>query len=647
MIALRQTVFFFCLFTAMVWAGLPFYHQAASDSRRATAEKLCHQALFSQDVSSTSFLNLLAASFAEFSGNFSGSPALADDQAFFEELRDGVLLSNVTANTAVLGVLKGKRGRAGAMLVYRTEGAVGRLALPLDFDGLVERSSAQKAWAGPICGLPPEAAQGHAGMLLAKTMNPEGDWLGLVITMPWIIKTINDITGLQKVSTAYITDQGEYIIYPPGRSVSQGPQGLAEEFMANPAEMKRFLASIKNRETGIMPLEKLFPGDSSPWALPWEGPASIAYAPMSIEGWSFMMLVSSEEIGATEPSPPLSMVLAALLSPILAAFLAWKISSRVIQPLSRLSGALGRIADGDLETPLPAPETRDEISDMLRAFEQVRVTLKHSFANLAEATAAEQRLRNELALARAIQESMLPVSPPDIPGLSVATAIDMAGEVCGDLFDCFALPDEPDVLYCLIGDVCGKGIPASVVMSRAMVLARSFLLSGAGCGQTLARLNAALLRSSDSLMFVTMLIARLDGKSGLFTWAAAGHPPPLPGPSPLAGTGPVPWSRELVLGVQPDITYTEHSFTLARGQYALLYTDGADEAMGPNSSAASPGESEGREVFGEERLAAAFMAACEKTAPADVLQSLRASLLSHMGGAPPFDDVSLIVIRRD
>ncbi len=603
MLAVRQTVFFFCIFTGMVWGGLLFYYLAANDSRRTNAEKLCRQALHSQNVSSATFLNYLAGSFADFAEEIEDLPnfssIIIDDTAFFEELRDGVLLRTVTADTAVLGVLKGKKGKSGAMLLYRAQEAVARLALPLHFDPFVEQSvrggkkTPQSVWAGPIRTLPIEAGQGHAGMLLAKTMNSEGDWIGLVITMPWILKTLDALSGFEKVASAFVTDKGEYVVYPPGRSVRGGPQSLAEETgtQANisPA-MQRFLTSVRDREAGSIPLESLFPGGVSPWPLPWNGETTLAYQPHTLEGWSFLLFVSSGEIGATKPPLPLDILLLAVLTPFFAAFAAWQISSGVIRPLGRLSGALDRIADGDLDTPLPVPRMRDEISGMLHAFEHVRITLKHSFTNLAEATAAEHRMQNELALARAIQESMLPASPPDVPGIAVATAIDMAGEVCGDLFDCFTLPDEPDVLYCLIGDVCGKGIPASVVMSRAMVLARSFLLSGAGCGETLSRLNEALLRSSDSLMFVTLLVVRLDGKTGILTWSAAGHPPPMLGPTvkPRQSSDPLPWSRELMLGVKGGQNYTEHSLRLARGQSILLYTDGADEAMTPGLPGSLP-----------------------------------------------------------
>ena len=668
-LAVRQTVFFFCISLFMVWGGLFFYALAARDSRLENSRKLCMQALHTQNVSSTTFLERLARNFAEFTERIAELPdypaILDDDYAFFKALQDGVLIRTVTADTAVFGVLKGKKGEPDVMLLYRAGDAVSYFSLPLDVDALVEKSVSGEApaWSGPIRNLPGDTGQGHAGMMLCKVVRAEPGsevWVGVLITMPWVVATLDTLSGFEHVASVFVTQQGEYVGYPPGRNVYGGPQRLAEEAVAGAAPgMRLLIDAIARRRTGIIPLEDIFPGGDAPWPLPWEGAGTLAYAPMTMPGWSFILLVSSEEAGRTPPGLPPSMIILAVCAPFLVALIAWRVSSGVILPLGRLSEALKRITEGDLDTPLPKTTQHDEISGMLRAFEHVRVTLKHSFANLMEATAAEQRVRNELALARAIQESMLPASPPDIPGIRLAASIDMAGDVCGDLFDCFTLPDAPDVLYCLIGDVCGKGIPASVIMSRAMVLARSVLLSGETLSRTLSRLNDGLLRFNDSLMFVTLLVGRLDGATGEFSWASAGHPPPILGGTAFREqpriSGVLPWTRELVLGVKPGCAYAEQSVQLAPGQSVLLYTDGADEAMAPAGPAngVRPGQSEGMHIFGADRLQAVFASACAADAggnppgPGAVLGAVRAALLAHMNGLAPSDDISLIVIRWD
>jgi Serine phosphatase RsbU, regulator of sigma subunit len=198
--------------------------------------------------------------------------------------------------------------------------------------------------------------------------------------------------------------------------------------------------------------------------------------------------------------------------------------------------------------------------------------------------------------------------------------------------------------------VCGKGIPAALIMSRAMSLARAFLLAGLSPAQTLERINDALARQDTSSMFVTMLVGILDQEGG-FVWASAGHPPPILGPEPQKGAfGPAarlaPWPGELVLGVRPHLRYATHSLQLRPGQSVLLYTDGADEAQGPaQKSSGNPGG----ELFGDVRLAQAFSRACRETRnaePQGVVDRLLKDINRHMAGCPPHDDISLMVVTR-
>jgi len=292
---------------------------------------------------------------------------------------------------------------------------------------------------------------------------------------------------------------------------------------------------------------------------------------------------------------------------------------------------------------------------MLDTFERVRVTLRASFRNLVNSAAAEQRMRNELELARNIQRSMLPDVFPRLPWASVHAGLDMCREVCGDLHDCFVPdPADPTRICCLMGDVCGKGIPAAIVMSRSMSLARAFLLAGLSPAETLSRLNSALLRRENSSMFVTMLVGILD-RDGTFSWASAGHPPPLPGPEP-EGEGfsscvvrPLAWPGELVLGVRDGQRYSTFHVRLAPGQSLLLYTDGADEAQAPPASGNAGGASDG-ELFGEARLAGSFDRACREVdpdaGPEGIVARLREDLARHMDGRPATDDISLMVITR-
>lgn len=344
-----------------------------------------------------------------------------------------------------------------------------------------------------------------------------------------------------------------------GRRLGHGPQSLGDEarqFQA-PALLdveKKLLAG----EKGLVQLRPVLHGDATPWPLPWSGPTSLAYAPMRTPGWFLALLVSSEELGDAPQEQPLAFFLMAVLGPLCIGCVTWCVTSRTLRPLHDLASSLERFGQGDMDAPVPKARFADEIGRMLATFERVRVTVQASFRNLVNSAAAQQRMQNELELARNIQKSMLPAVFPRLPWAAVHASLDMCREVCDDLHDCFVPdPGDPSRICCVMGDVCGKGVPAALIMSRAMSLARAFLLAGLSPAETLARLNSALLRRDNSSMFVTMLVGILD-RDGTFAWASAGHPPPLPGPGrkgrgfhqslPGPCPGPANWSSACATG---------------------------------------------------------------------------------------------------
>ncbi len=471
-------------------------------------------------------------------------------------------------------------------------------------------------------------------------------WLGIVITMPWIAKTLKQLSGFTHAHPIFLDGTGQYVIFPPGRSMHEGPQSLSQD--AENATLP-LLASLEkdilSGKKGIVQLQSYLGTKRLPWQISWQAPTSLIYHPMTFADWHLAMLVNSYELGNAPLPFPQSFLFMALLGPLAIAIITWCITSRTLSPLASLTIAIRKLSQGDTDSPFPKAHFPDEIDNMLKAFDRVRVTLRTSFRTLILNATKQQRLDNELDIARSTQQSMLPHSLPQVPGIDIAAGIDMAREVCGDLYTCFVHPQKPTQMYFMMGDVCGKGIPAALIMSRAVSLARSFLVDGSP-SSTLERLNDALLRVDSTAMFVTMLVATLDTESGVFQWASAGHPPPLWAANEKSHTQentlpiPLEWSKELVLNVYPDQKYTTFTLTLEPGQALLLYTDGASEAMGP------PSEHQ-EELYGEERLYSTFLHAWRENSDAEsILEYIRKDIQKHMGEQAPADDISLLVISR-
>src|SRR5207245_6609062 len=201
---------------------------------------------------------------------------------------------------------------------------------------------------------------------------------------------------------------------------------------------------------------------------------------------------------------------------------------------------------------------------------EVAVVLEN--ASLHAELMREERLRQELALAREIQQGFLPTEFP-IPaqvGYELFARVSPAREVSGDFYDFWQLDDGR--LVFIVGDVSGKGMPAALFMVAVRTLCRHLGASGDPPAATLARLNKALSADNPSSMFVTLLYGIYDPKNGEAVVASAGHPPPILRPAEgMAQT--VELKRGPLLGVEMGKTeWTDTRVSLASGGAVALYT---------------------------------------------------------------------------
>lgn len=245
-------------------------------------------------------------------------------------------------------------------------------------------------------------------------------------------------------------------------------------------------------------------------------------------------------------------------------------------------------------------------------------------------SAERARLQQELDVAREIQTSFLPDGSPDVPGCSVATFWQAARQVGGDFYDFLPLGD--DKWGVVIADVADKGVPAALFMALSRTILRTVAFSRADPAHALIRANEIIGREARSDLFVTVFYGVWDMANERFTYANAGHNPPLlmqPNGqfSSLPGHG-------MALGILPEIQMKSNSLRLRPGETILLYTDGVTEAINENYS-----------EFGLDRLQMAARSAARKDAPA-IVESITGSIRDHAGETPQFDDITLIVMKR-
>mgnify|MGYP001179693792 CR=1 FL=1 len=245
-------------------------------------------------------------------------------------------------------------------------------------------------------------------------------------------------------------------------------------------------------------------------------------------------------------------------------------------------------------------------------------------------SADRARMQQELDVAHTIQASFLPDGSPDIPGCSVATYWQAARQVGGDFYDFLPLGD--DKWGIVIADVADKGVPAALFMAVSRTILRTMAFSHQDPAFVLTRTNEIIAREARSDLFVTVFYGVWDPATERFTYANAGHNPPLlrqPNGAfqPLLGHG-------IALGVLPEARMKSLSMQLRPGETIIFYTDGVTEAL-----------NEDFDEFGLERLQIAAHAAGRRPA-ADVVKHITDNIRDHTGQTPQFDDMTLIVLKR-
>ena len=255
--------------------------------------------------------------------------------------------------------------------------------------------------------------------------------------------------------------------------------------------------------------------------------------------------------------------------------------------------------------------------------------LQQAYDKLEETTAAKERIESELRIARDIQMSMVPNIFPDQDGLDIYAVIEPAKEVGGDLYGYLLIGDK---LYFTLGDVSGKGVPASLFMAQATRLFRTLASQGMEPAEIATRMNAALVEDNEQGMFVTMFLGLADLKTGHLEFCNAGHNPPLV--KDAAGQ----WTfLEMVpnapIGMWPGLQFKEEHVDSIKGMLLLIYTDGLNEA-----------EDRQQVQFGDDRLVEVLSHTTFKNAK-EVIEKLMAEVKLHRNGAVPNDDLTMMCLK--
>ncbi|MBR4736006.1 MAG: serine/threonine-protein phosphatase [Bacteroidales bacterium] len=256
--------------------------------------------------------------------------------------------------------------------------------------------------------------------------------------------------------------------------------------------------------------------------------------------------------------------------------------------------------------------------------------LQEAYDQLEETTTIKERMESELRIARDIQMSMVPCMFPVYPGLDMYASMRPAREVGGDLYGYLLSGDK---LYFALGDVSGKGVPASLFMAQATRLFQTLAKQGMMPAEICTRINDALSgEDNEGNMFVTMFMGLLDLKTGHLWFCNAGHNPPVLGGGEHGGDF-IDMLPNFPIGIMPGLEFQGEEIESIKGRPLFVYTDGLNEAENP-----------AHEQFGDDRLLR-FLRNCRLESARQVIETIAEDVEKHRNGAEPNDDLTMMCLN--
>ena len=359
----------------------------------------------------------------------------------------------------------------------------------------------------------------------------------------------------------------------------------------------------------------------------------ICYMPLKSTGWSLAVVIPEDELFADLDNLNRNIIIIWLVGLAILLAVIIMISLRVTHPLKMLTAATEEIGKGNFHQKIPLSGGSDEIGILGNAFNRMQQALDEHIEILKQTTAEKEKIESELKIAKEIQMSIIPKFFPPFPDrseINVFAVLESAKAVGGDLYDFFFL-DEKRICFA-IGDVSGKGVPASLFMAVTQTLLKATAEKSLSAGAIVSRINRALSKDNDMSMFVTYFLAIVNIYTGEVEFCNAGHNPPFI----LRHDGTIEKIKKLhgpPMGIMEGTVYESEHFQLAPGEGILMYTDGVTEAMNSRN-----------QEYGEAKLLELLRSQRDEKARA-LVETILGSVRVHAGGAEQSDDITILALR--
>ena len=479
------------------------------------------------------------------------------------------------------------------------------------------------AWTEPFLGEYPEeeAVQDKMVVSYCKRIEEEnGKYVGTIasdLSLRWLSETISAVKPYPHSYSFMIGMGGTFFVHPDPEKLLY--QSIFTETMEqdNPERMALGKAMVSGEEGMRM--------------LTLNGELCyVFYQPLGETGFSAAIVCPERDIFYGYNRLRNVVILIFILGMLIMHIILSTVFRREIAPMRSLAEQAETIADGNFDEVLLDTGRKDEIGRLVHSFSEMQRSLVKYIEEIKNTSAEKASIERELYVARDIQMSMVPRIFPPFPereDIDLFASMTPAKEVGGDLYDFFV---ENECLYFCIGDVSGKGVPASLFMAVTRNLFRVIAQQGNSPEEIAKSINHALSAENDQGMFVTMFIGKVNLKTGELTYCNCGHNPPVVcEPGKEARFLPMQYVN-LALGTWDGFEFQGERIPDIREWKILLYTDGLNEAENPRY-----------ELFGNDRLIQLMNGVSQLDAEG-IIQMLQEEVERHRSGASPNDDLTLL-----
>lgn len=450
--------------------------------------------------------------------------------------------------------------------------------------------------------------------------NKAGEKIGVInmsLSLSWLSQTISAVKPYPNSYSIMIGRGGTFFVHPDTTKITR---------------QTIFTQTIEQPDTAMTALgHAMQHGEEGMKHMTIEGKDSyIFYKPLGKTGCSMAIVCPESDIFSGFDRLRRTVMTIVCVGLLLMLYLFIRIITRELQPLRRLAREAETIASGQFDAELPDFRRTDEIGQLSHSFGNMQQSLVKYIEELKETTAQKASIESELNVASSIQMSMLPSVFPNCEGLDMYASMTPAKEVGGDLYGYLLKGDQ---LYFCLGDVSGKGVPASLFMAQVTRLFRTLANQQIAPADICTQMNEALSGEENStFMFVTLFVGLVDLKTGHLSFCNAGHNPPVIGGGEHHGEF-LQMLPNCPIGVMPGLQFQGEEIDSIKGRPLFIYTDGLNEA-----------ENRQYEQFGEERLLDILRNTHFETAR-QVIETLAAEVEHHRDGADPNDDLTMMCLR--